>query len=138
MSSNSTKKTASVLFGAIGFVVAYMVVKSFFNPSPEEVMQKVEIEMNKKCPAMVDEFTRLDSVAVPKDTRNLQYYYTLIGIDADEIDFSLIEGNILETIKTSPEMNELKKYEVTFDYKYYNSDKNKVAEINVVPSQYKE
>lgn len=136
------QRNALIIFSAIGFVVAYSLSYSLFSTSVEDKIGKLVIEMSKSCPKMMDEFTRLDSVVSPKNSRTIKYCYTLSGIDTDSLDLNVVRSNlrgvIIDGIKTSPEMKDLKDNDVLFDYLYFGKNKKKILEINIVPAEYKE
>ncbi|WP_163216973.1 hypothetical protein [Bacteroides sp. 224] len=141
-SLSKKQKIALIVFSAIGFVVAYSLSSSLFSTSVEDEIGKIAVEMSKSCPKMMDEFTRLDSVVSPKNSRNIKYCYTLSGINEDSLDLNAVHSNLREVIitgiKTSKDMKYLKKHDVVFDYLYFGKNKKKLMEIKILPTEYKE
>ena len=77
-----------LFYAMIGTVVSAAVMTSC--KSPEAPAQKNQVErlassINFKCPLMVDEDTRMDSVQILPDS-TFQYNYTLVNADKDKLD----------------------------------------------------
>ena len=97
-------------------------------------------EMNKSCPMMVDEETRLDKVTLPSKTV-FQYNYTLINYEKTEIDTvkikSNLELNIIQLIKTNPQMEYQRQNKVTMNYIYNDKNGDYLMSIIITPELYK-
>ena len=126
---------------AVFFVLAYWLVTGPLSskPSVEEQLRMLSSGLSGKCPMMVDDITRIDSVR--SEGIVLTYYYTLTGVDKGMGDFSeagkQISGQILEQVKTNPEMKTLRESQVTFGYVYYDQNGNLLFELEITPEQYK-
>ncbi len=108
--------------------------------SVETKLSATANEVNKQCPMMVDADTRMDNI-VPMPNRTMQYNYTLINMEVGDIDTtsvkSIIEPYIISTIKTSPEMEVLRKEKINFRYYYRDMNGNYVCSISVPYERYK-
>ena len=103
-------------------------------------LQLIANEMNKSCPMMVDEETRLDKVTLPSKTV-FQYNYTLINYEKTEIDTvkikSNLEQNIIRLIKTNPQMQYQRENNVTMNYIYNDKNGDYLMSIIITPELYK-
>lgn len=110
--------------------------------SKEKVFERVAVQMTKKCPLVINEFTRLDSVIYLPNGNINQYYYTLLGNadDAQSIEANRgkMESVLINEISNSLDMREYKEYHTTMEYIYY-SDKNQseLLRLKITPEQYK-
>ena len=103
-------------------------------------LQLIANEMNKSCPMMVDEETRLDKVTLPSKTV-FQYNYTLINYEKTEIDTvkikSSLEQNIIRLTKTNPQMQYQRENNVTMNYIYNDKNGDYLMSIIITPELYK-
>ena len=103
-------------------------------------LQLIANEMNKSCPMMVDEETRLDKVTLPSKTV-FQYNYTLINYEKTEIDTvkikSNLEQNIIRLTKTNPQMQYQRENNVTMNYIYNDKNGDYLMSIIITPELYK-
>ena len=95
--------------------------------------------MNRDCPFVIDENTRLDSVTSPKENI-LQNNYTLLNDDLNEIDIeafhSILKPEITNHLKATPETEGFRKSNATLVYKYFDKDKRFVSDIVLLPGEY--
>ena len=133
----------SVIVGAIAFAItSYGVQQLFFSPKPfDKQMKDAAIEVNKKCPMVVDEYSRLDSASTIDD-KNFLYYYTLVDIEKSEVNLDTvnkyIRPNIIMNVKNTPELKAFRDNKVTIDYNYYDKNGVFVTKISVTPEMYAE
>ena len=103
-------------------------------------LQLIANEMNKSCPMMVDEETRLDKVTLPSKTV-FQYNYTLINYEKTEIDTvkikNSLEQNIIRLTKTNPQMQYQRENNVTMNYIYNDKNGDYLMSIIITPELYK-
>lgn len=137
----SKQKTLTIVIGIIAFGVSYFAVQQLFfkTPSVDKIMMEVASEINKSCPIMVDQETRLDnSVALPENT--FQYNYTLINLNKSEIDTQTLrehlEPGINNNIRTSPDMEFYRNNKVNMVYNYRDKKGVFVLKITSSPEQY--
>ena len=102
-------------------------------------MVEVASEINKSCPMMIDQVTRLDNaIALPGNS--IQYNYTLINIEAADISADSLkkymEPGIINGIKTNPDLKIYRDKKTTMVYNY--RDKNGVflMRFSVTPEMY--
>jgi hypothetical protein len=138
---SNTSRIIAVVAGGVFFVVAYVATQNLFKPSFDKTLVEVASEMNKTCPMMVDQETRLDNtVALPGKV--LQYNYTLINYSKDEVSadtlIKYIKPGIVNTARTSPDMKSFRENSVTMDYNYKDKDGVFILKISVTPDMYAE
>lgn len=97
-------------------------------------------EANKSFPMMIDSETRIDNyLALPNNT--LQYNYTLVNSTKDSLDLeelkNYLEPNIINNIKTNPDMQLLRDKNMSFNYYYKDKNGNYLFNIKVNPENYK-
>jgi hypothetical protein len=116
-----------LVVGIVAFsLVAFGVQQLYFKtPSFDKEMMQAASEINKTCPVMVDEQTRLDNtVALPDNS--FQYNYTLVSLTKAEINLDTVrkylEPVIVNTIKTNPDLKIYRDHKTTMIYNY--KDKN--------------
>ena len=136
------QKTIKTLVGlVIGLGVMLIVQQVIFKPSIDRIMLDVAVEINKSCPMMVDDETRLDNVvAMPGNI--FQYNYTLIHIeeataDIDELT-SYLQSSITTDIKTNPDLQIYRDNHITMAYNYRDKNGKSLAVISVAPEDYEE
>lgn len=140
---NENKNIKKNIWGFIAFCVSFVVMwfvsQNFFFGSAgfdvDKELTKVANEINKTCPITVDHDVVLNNtMALPNKT--LQYNYTLVNFEKAEVNLDTVKKyvfpRILENVKTSPEMKELRDHKVTFNYNY--TDKNGVFVVKKVIS----
>ena len=139
--SKNNKKTISSAIGVgFGLLVAFLVKQFVFAPpSFDKQMVQAAQEINKSCPIMVDEETRLDSASVFSDN-TLQYNYTLINWTKDSIDLESFESYmqpvILNNVKTSSDMKIYRDNKTSIAYSYNDMNGEFVSKILITADQY--
>ncbi|HET8573506.1 MAG TPA: hypothetical protein VFL76_06510 [Edaphocola sp.] len=138
----SKKRLIGTIVGIITFALAYWGVQQIFfrPPSLDKMMVREAGEINKNCPVMVDQYTRLDNVlALPP--RSFQYNYTLVNLTKAEVNLDTakkyIEPSILNNVRTSPEMKTLRENKVTLIYYYRDKVGHFVYKVTVTPDMYR-
>jgi ribosomal protein L37E len=139
--SENKKNILPKIIGIIAFGVSFFAVQHFFfnKPSFEKAMVEIASELNKSCPIMVDQNTRLDNtMAMPNNV--FAYNYTLVNLEKKDIDISkmkdFIEPNVVNNMKTNPDMKIYRENRTTMVYNY--KDKNGIflLRIDVTPEKY--
>jgi len=104
----------------------------------EKALQMTSEQLNKQCPMMIDAITRLDNTAVFPG-KVLMYNYTIIDTSNFNEDQMKEVGIpfIKNTVKTNPQMEELRKLEVTFKYQYKDNEGKVILSFDVTPNDYK-
>lgn len=134
----------------IGLVVAFTVVgimsatvlsmqkaiKPFFTG---KILDTAVSEVNKGCPVMVDQYTRLDSASVVAEN-SMQYNYTLINTELGEVNQDTIKKylfpEIINNVKNSPEMKVFRDFKTTFIYSYRDKNGLAIVKFQVTPEMY--
>jgi len=130
----------------IGFVVG--IISTYFyleNPqikstSPNKTLMEAAGNANRNLPIMLDSETRLDSM-MPTDNKTFRSTYTLVNMETGKVDTtamkSRVEPYIINTVKTSPEMESQRQQEITFVFYYKDKNGNYLFSIVVTPDKYK-
>ena len=88
---------------------------------------KMSEEINKNCPVMVDEATRLDSVSIV-DSKSVRYNYSVITINKDSLTVDLkevkafLKNNSQNNLDTIKQMELYREKKIPLNYHY--NDKN--------------
>ena len=131
------KKLMGMIVGAIALIIAYFLVQQLFNtPNLDKELMKTASEINKSCPIMIDNETRLDNtMTLPSKT--LQYNFTLIGMEKETVDIielkSYLEQNIINNVRTNPDMKFFRDNKIITNYYYKDKDGIYLFTISVTP-----
>jgi hypothetical protein len=144
MEQTKPKKTiiGPVVGSVVAVIVAVLVQQFFFKaPTYDETMMKAASEINKSCPLMVDQDTRLDNtLALPGKV--FQYNYTLVNWLKDSVDVGALqtymEPLIINNAKTSPDMQYHRDHRATLAYHYKDKHGEFVVKLLIKPEQYAE
>jgi hypothetical protein len=87
----------------------------------------------------IDQYTMLkNTVALPNKT--FQYNYKLIDVSKDQVNLDMVEKylfpGILQNVKTSPDMEEMRKENVILNYNYEDKNGVFVTKYIVTPEMY--
>jgi len=139
--SNKQKQIKTIAGIAVGVLVMILIQQFVFKaPSFDKQMMQAASEINKTCPIMVDQETRLDnSIALPDNV--FQYNYTLVNMEKNSIDISELEEYlkpiILNTIKTNPDLKSFRDHETTMSYNYKDKNSEHLFKLSFTADQYK-
>ena len=138
-----SKKIIGTIVGILAFGLSYVAVQQlFFKPVTfDKAMMEAASELNKTCPVMVDEETRLDNaMALPDNI--FQYNYTLINLDKSQVNIDTvkkyIEPGLINNVKTNPDLKVYRENKVTMAYNYKDKNGVFILKINVTPELYAE
>lgn len=141
-----TNKTSSKInvkksiTGIVIFALTYFLVQTFFSQKTfDQNLMIVASEINKSCPIMIDQDTRLDNtIAMPNNS--FQYNYTLVNIFKSEINIKdlkkIIEPNVINIVKTNPDMSIFRHNQTTLHYYYKDKNGLFIMKISVTPEKY--
>lgn len=139
--NNKKKKNIQTVVGlAVGAITMLLIQFYFFRaPSYEQVMMQAASEINKSCPMMVDQETRLDNtIALPENV--FQYNYTLVNMEKAIIDVAQMENYLkpilINSVKTSPDMKVNRENKTTMGYHYRDKNGEFLFKILVTPDLY--
>ncbi len=129
------------IVGIIAFGIAYFVAQQVFSPpSIDQQLMKIANELNESCPVMVDAGTRLDNTITTPEKR-FQYNYTLVDMLKENIEIESMEAylkpQILNTIRTSPDLKFFREKGVTLVYNYKDKNSVHVLRLEFAPNEYK-
>jgi len=140
-SSDKKKKAIGAVVGVLAFFASYFAVQYFFfsQPTFDKVMMAAASEINKSCPIMVDQETRLDNaIALPENS--LQYNYSLINMESADVNpeelKTYIEPGIVNLVKTSPDMKIYRENKTTIIYNYRDKKGVFILKLTVTPEMY--
>jgi len=130
---------AFAIFYAIGQFGGEKIIAIFRKPAFEKAMVEFASEINKNCPIMIDNATRLDnSIALPKNT--FQYNYTILTVVKDSVKIedlkNSVEPRIINIVKTEPQMKIIRDNKTTVNYNYKDKFGVFLFMISVKPEQY--
>ena len=139
--NNNKSKGIQTLLGVIAGGVAIVLVQQFFFKAPtyDQVMMKAASELNKACPIMVDQETRLDNaVALPENI--FQYNYTLINLEKAAVDVAELENylrpTLINSVRTNPDMKVNRDNKTTMGYYYKDKNGEFLFKVLVTPDLY--
>jgi hypothetical protein len=123
----------------VGFVSPY--ISSLASPfTIDQQIKDASIEMNKICPQMLDNETRLDSTNAAPD-KILIYFYTLPNKLKSELNIDAFRQNLtprlISNIRVNEQLQLVRDNHVTMVYKYFDKKHNNVLEICLAPYDYK-
>lgn len=132
---------AQIVGIATSMIVIAVVQQVFFKPkSFDKAMMQWASEINKTCPIMVDQETRLDNTIALPD-RTFQYNYTLVNMEKSSIDvdefIKIMEPMLVKNIQTNPDMKIQRDYKTTLKYYYKDKEGNHITTIAVTTDKYK-
>ena len=130
---------AFAIFYAIGQLGGEKIAGFLRKPVFDTALTEIANEINKTCPFMVDNETRLDNtIALPKNV--FQYNYTLISMVKDSINIdgikNYMEPRIVNDVKTNSGMKFVRDKKVTVNYNYKDMTGVNLFTISVKPEQY--
>ncbi len=122
----------------VGFIVpVFLPFRS--DASIEKEIKKFSVEINQKCPLLIDTETRLDSVS-PGVGREIKYFYTLVNIVKIGVDSTsakdFLTAQIINNIKTNDQMRFMRDAEITMIYSYYDKNSDYVFQIKATKDDY--
>ncbi|MCL2097542.1 MAG: zinc ribbon domain-containing protein [Bacteroidales bacterium] len=139
------KITRANLIGIIVGAVVMISISTIFQkwifsaPTIDKVLIKAADELNKMCPIMADSETRCDN-AIALPNKRFLYNYTLINFEKGMIDTleakKLLAPNMINSIRTLPDMKLFRDKKITITYSYKDKNGNYMFSIVVTPEQY--
>lgn len=130
-----------VIVGIVVLVLAFNAGKELFSKQSafDKVLIQTSDEINKSCPMMIDQETRLDNTdAIPG--KILRYNYTLLNLEKSQINVDTIkkyvDPTILNLVRTSPDLKIFRDNKTTFKYLYKDKIGVFVYELSVTPEMY--
>lgn len=151
--SNSKSKKIKGLKYWIGFAIAFAIFYAIGqiggekiaglikkNPLYDKMLVETADEINRTCPIMIDNATRLDNTTALPDNA-FQYNYTLVSMVKDSINIDELMNNLEPTVinyvKTNPDMKTIRDNNTTISYDYKDKYGVHLFKITIKPEQYK-
>lgn len=138
---NNSKKVIQAVVGAALAIAGYVFFQSLFADKPvfDKVLMEAASELNKTCPIMIDQETRLDNaIAVPE--KIFRYNYSLVNMVKDSIDageiLKGIEPSLINNVKSNPAMKTFRENKVTVQYLYKDKNGMFLFQVDVTPDKY--
>jgi hypothetical protein len=143
MASKSKTALVKIVTIVISAAIGYFVVNALLqtdSASFDATLMQAADEINKVCPIMVDQYTRLDNtIALPG--KIFQYNYTLVTLTSADVQpdslSSALRESIVNDVKTNPDMQAMRDNDVTVAYKYNDMNGIFLTKIVVKPEDYK-
>lgn len=143
---NGLKKTRlwRIFATAAGFVLGWVVVSLLsgcLSGNDEKLLKDLRAlsgEVNKGCPMQLDAYTTL-STTVILPPRTLRYVYSLDLPEDEEVAEirSKLMPVVMQQVRTNPDMQQLRDWEVVFSYQYKAPDGTHLFDFEVTPEDYK-
>ncbi|KAB8153067.1 hypothetical protein EZY14_011855 [Kordia sp. TARA_039_SRF] len=138
---NKSSKIIGIIVGAIVFTVVSFGLKSCFLGDIKSEMKKVVKEMNANAPTMIDEYTRLDSVALTAE-KKFEYYYTIKGATTfsennSQMMRKTMKNAIISELKGNSDMRIFSSNDITLGYNYYNEQAALILRLEIMAEEYK-
>lgn len=135
MKHNFTQPYLYVLFISVAALASACGTKQ---SAIDEELDRLVGEFNAACPMMVDNETRLDSVATRHD--GFHYYYTLVNLMAGQIDTAafrkFMQPGLTEGAKTNADLEYFRAHKVPLAYHYHDKAGAAVQTIFLEPGDF--
>ncbi|HKZ37578.1 MAG TPA: hypothetical protein VJ184_08015 [Chryseolinea sp.] len=119
--TDKKKKNIQTIVGMVVGALTIFLVQHFLFKAPtyDQVMMQAASEINKSCPLMVDQETRLDNtMALPENV--FQYNYTLVNMEKATTNIAELENylkpTLINSVKTNPNMKINRDNKTTMGY----------------------
>lgn len=145
MEQNKKKNWIGTALLVAVVVIAANLGPKIFNSKGKDVLvqnmtlsERAEI-MNRDCPFVIDDNTRLDSVTSPKEDI-LQNNFTLLNNNLEDIDIeafqNIFKPEITNHLKATTQTDDFRKSNATLVYTYFDKEKRFVTDIVILPGEY--
>jgi hypothetical protein len=136
------KRIGGLVGGLFGLTAAIILVPFIFKSSTFNTeLKRVAAELNKSCPVMVDNETRLDN-AIAMPDKVIQYNYTLVNMSEESMNLQsfndYMKPLIINNVRTNPDLKSFRDNKVTLVYNYKDQNGVFIIGIAVTPDQYAE
>jgi hypothetical protein len=139
---SDNKGRLKLVVGCFTFLLAYIITQKIFfsTKSFEKAMMATASEINKTCPFMVDQYTRLDNTVAMSDN-SFQYNYTIVSNEKSEIKIDTIKKyvvpGLINNVKTNPGMKIFRDHKTTVIYNCRDKNGVFVYKFRITPDMYK-
>ncbi len=133
-------KTSRIKYLLVFLIPFSLLLNSCELTQVDQISLEEEIEnVNKTCPQMIDEETRLQKVELIHPTK-IRYEYVLIHLDRKNVDTTrfkqMLWPGILSAVKLDPGLERFRQNNMYFDYRYLDKQNQIIYTFNVVPKRY--
>lgn len=135
------KRFGTLVGIALGLIVGLWAVPALLAPAEPSVMEmlnEVSAQLNADVPLRIDDATRLTGIEA-EAPRTLRYRYE-VALDRDSLDAdtfrSLLFEQVRRTVRSSAEMEPLKKRDVVFNYHYEDRNGRHITDFDITPDDY--
>ena len=145
--STNLKKYLPFILGAVVFVIGFFATQHFLssseahNISTQESLTSAAVEINKNCPMMVEENTRLENVmSLPNN--EFQLSHTLVNVSLTDVSDSLesmranLTSDLINNVQSNPDFDVFKENKTTLVCYYNDRDGSAILEITITPDLY--
>lgn len=109
------------------------------NTNQESFIEEEVAVINKNCPKMLDEETRLERVVFTKPSLII-YNYSLVNVSKQNVDTAQFRTalwpGILSTIRVDKDLSDLRERQMNFEYRYYDQSKELIYTFKISPANY--
>lgn len=134
------KKITKATFGVIAVFllsVTFMQCKDAKNAAVSKFMELQAEQVNKECPMDMGYGLTLDKCETDGD-KTIKYLFTASDEIAGQLNVSdEMKPLVVQTIKGLPEFTQIKQFEISFLYLYYDTNKKLLGEMKITPEDYK-
>ncbi|NMH86749.1 hypothetical protein [Flavivirga algicola] len=123
-------------------IIIYLFNSLVLQPkSVAKQLKSVAQNLNGKCPIILDQISKLDSVGSISN-KNFIYYQSLYRLHKNEINFDSVNQNIrpklIKEIKNNPNFKAFKKNNITIDYVFHDMYGVFINKLSFKPEVYGE
>ena len=123
-----------VLASACASALVRPLVGAMFAPSINQQIIDACETINKECPKMADQYTRLDSATAGE--MQITYNYTLMNLKLNQQQvakmFQVVEPQVTENVRANPQTKVLLDKGITMTYRYSNDKGVLLKEFSVI------
>jgi len=127
----------------VALIAVIALQKTILNPASKnhKYMLKTIDNINQSCPMVINDETRLDSIALKSDSTEIVYYNTLLSIINDTMDIvnfeEILKPLIIENIKSNLNLRIFRVNNMVITNNFMDKNGEFICEISVTPEIYK-
>jgi len=137
--SNNEETKGKVLFGiliSILIIGGNFLYKQCQKPNVEKQIEIAVKDLNSRTPYMMDSGIRVDEIKFTPP-RTITFRFVLVGLEEKYFDFDKQQADIIEHIKTNPQMKDMREARVYLSYIYADKNGSLLKKIDITPEMYK-